>query len=90
MAAERDTPEPKGRSNGNQSLNCVALGGSRQGDAFRAQGGRYQYLLSLRKQNISGGSVTLTIKVSDGTSHSVTLTVRPQSQRPGPRAPGRH
>ena len=47
------------------------------GDAFRQVGDHYAYVLKLSDQGVTSGSATLTISVSDGTTHSFTLEIRP-------------
>lgn len=45
------------------------------GDAFRFHGNRYQYNLDLRAQGATGPALTLTIHLSDRTTHTLTLAV---------------
>ncbi|HVB08780.1 MAG TPA: Ig-like domain-containing protein [Bacillota bacterium] len=54
---------------------AVPQGRANDGDQFREQNGLYVYLLKLRDQGVTSGSVTLTIDLSDGTTHTFTLDV---------------
>lgn len=55
---------------------AVPQGSANQGNAFRFADDHYQYQLKLRDQGVTSGTATLTITLDDGTTQTLTLTVR--------------
>lgn len=59
----------------NGQLATAGVGYSRGSDSFVYSGGAYRYLLQVTSAEVVDGHMLLTIRLSDGTTHTVDLTV---------------